>query len=147
VGVRLLEGGVALGFGAGDALVASKVTGMGPGGIPWTVYYEAVGIAAGLFGDKVGLSSEIRDPLLFSALSLAGVRATRAALAGKLMSGPKAWGGHGEGGDVFGTWAGDPGSGGMAYPAIAGPRVRAMPGRGGGFSVWPVTQEAPGVAG
>jgi len=37
----MIEKAVALGFGAGDAVVASKVPGMGPGGIPWPVYYEA----------------------------------------------------------------------------------------------------------
>jgi hypothetical protein len=150
MGVRLLEGGVALGFGAGDALIASKVSKMGPGGIPFPVYYEAAGVAAMLFGNKIGISPEVRDVVGIAALSLAGARVTRAALAGKLMSGPKAWGGDAHGGDFFSA---DPGTGGGG-PAAAFPTsrtIRALPGgRGGGWSVsggYVPIAEAPGVAG
>jgi hypothetical protein len=144
MGVRLLEKSVALGFGAGEALVAGKVAGSGPGGIPWPVYYEAAGVAAMLFGDKIGIQAEVRDTVGIAALSLAGARVTKAALAGKLMSGPKAWGGDGEGGDLF---AADPG-------AAAGGGARSIRqlqnGRGGGWSVtgtYVPLAEAPGVAG
>ena len=147
MGVRLLEGGIAVGFGAGDALVASKVAGTGPGGIPWTVYYEAAGVATMLFGAKVGVSAEVRDTVGIAALSLAGARVTRAAVAGKLMAGPKAWGGDGEGGDFYG----DPGDG-AGGGAPSSRSIRALPGsnRGGGWSVtggYVPLAEAPGVAG
>lgn len=155
MGVRLLEGGVALGFGAGDALIASKVAGMGPAGIPWPVYYEAAGVAAGLFGRKVGIPAEVGDVAMIAALSLGGARLTRAALAGKLMSGPRAWGGDAHGGDYTGGYL--DGSGGLATGGVAAyatPRsIRALPGiagRGGGWSVsggYVPLAEAPGVAG
>jgi hypothetical protein len=145
----MLEGGVALGFGAGDALIAGKVAGMGPGGIPWPVLYEGAGVAVGFFGSKVGVPVEVRDTLLISSLSLAGARVTRAALAGKLMSGPKAWGGEGDvGGDY--SFADSSSGGGRALPAARS--IRALPGSrvGGGWSVsggFVPLAEAPGVAG
>jgi hypothetical protein len=89
----------------------------------------------------------VRDTLLLSALGLAGARVTRAAIAGKLMVGPKAWGGDAHGGDFM---AGDIAAGGDYDASMGGAgrsRVRALPGRGGGFSLYPVSQEAPGVAG
>lgn len=152
MGVRMLEGGVALGFGAGDALIAAKVAGMGPGGIPWPVYYEAAGIAAGLFGSKLGIPAEVGDVAMIAALSLGGARLTRSALAGKLMVGPKAWGGDAHGGDYSGGYLdGGVATGGVAF---ATPRsIRALPGiagRGGGWSVsggYVPLAEAPGVAG
>lgn len=154
--VRLLHGGVALGFGAADAFVSSKVAQMGPGGIPFSVYLEAAGVVAGIWGDKVGVSADVRDPLLLSALGLAGARLTRAAMANKLMAGPKAWGGDpfygtSTGGDFNSVGGMYDGSGGAAQtPAIAARSVRLLPGRaavGGGYSLYPASQEAPGVAG
>jgi hypothetical protein len=146
--IRLLHGGIALGFGAVDALVSSKVT-QAPAGIPASVILEGVGVAAGLWGDKVGLDADVRDPLLLGALAMAGARLTRAAAAGKLMAGPKAWGGDpfystSTGGDFA-----DPGMGG-ARSMPAPPAVRVLPGqvaRGGGYQLYPASQEAPGVAG
>ena len=145
----MIEKAVALGFGAGDAVVASKVPGMGPGGIPWPVYYEAAGLAIGFFGNKVGVSEATRDTVLIAALAQLGARGARVAMAGKLMLGPRAWGGA-EGGYASGdmTSPGDAGTGGA--PAMSAGRPRLLAGaraQGGGFSVWPVSQEAPGVAG
>lgn len=149
MGVRMLEGSVALGFGAADALIASKVVGTGPGGIPWPVLFEGAGVAVGFFGSKVGVPVEVRDTTLIAALALAGTRLTRSALAGKLMSGPKAWGGDAHGGDYFA-------GGDYSDPSVGGGRattrsIRALPGsRGGGWSVsggFVPLAEAPGVAG
>ena len=130
-------------------MVAAKVARMGPGGIPFPVYYEAAGLALGFFGDKVGVGAEIRDTVLVSSLALLGSRVARAGLAGKLMAGPKAWGGEGDGYANIGAGGGEGGDydlGGV--PGGGRSRVRMLPGaRGGGFSVWPVSQEAPGVAG
>lgn len=158
MGIRLLdtEHLVAVGFGAGDALVTAKVKGMGPGGIPWPVLYEGVGVVAGLFGSKVGIPPAVRDSVLISSLALAGSRLSRVAMAGKLMTGPKAWGGDSAGGDFN---FGDPSqaTGGAALPAgsfpaaFAGrPGLRALTGRGGGWSISGAQvpfAEAPGVLG
>jgi hypothetical protein len=125
----------AVAFGAGDALVTGKVTGSGPGGIPWPVLYEGAGVVAGFFGEKVGIPAQVRDSVLISSLALAGARLTRAALAGKLMSGPKAWGGdHAYGGDYSSL---SDGSGGGGQAVLPGPaRLRVMnQARGGGFSL------------
>jgi hypothetical protein len=154
--IRLLdtEHLTALGFGAGDALVTAKVTGTGPGGIPWPVYYEAAGVAVMFFGDKVGLPAGVRDSAGISALALLGARVTRAAVKGQLMSGPRAWGGdQGDvGGDFLsgGNGYGDNSGGGRALPPAA--KVRLMQGQrvGGGFSIsgLPVAFSEPaGVAG
>lgn len=140
---------MAAGFGAGDALVTSKVAGAGPGGIPWSVYYEGAGIAAMLFGGRVGIPAEVRDSVGLSAIALAGARLTRAALSGKLMSGPQAWGGDQlVGGDYS---LADGSGGGAALPGAHVARIRALSaGRGGG---WNTTgdlvpfKEAPGVMG
>jgi hypothetical protein len=146
--IRFMHGGIALAVGAGDALVTSKVTGTGPGGIPWAVYFESAAVAAGIFGGKIGIDADVRDPLLLSGLALAGARLTRVAAVGKLMSGPKAWGG--EGGD-FGSADASLASGGRGIAAIAGrPAVRLLPGRaavGGSISLYPAQQEMAGVAG
>lgn len=144
-----MEKGVAFAFGAGDAVIAAKAPGMGPGGIPWPVYYEAAGLAVGFFGGKVGVSETTRDTVLIAALAQLGARGARVAMAGKLMQGPKAWGGAEGGygsGDVLSP--GDAGTGGAGAGA-GRPRLltAGKSAQGGGFSVWPVSQEAPGVAG
>lgn len=143
----MVEGGVAVGFGAADALIAAKVTGTGPGRVPWPVYFEAAGIAAGFFGDKVGIPTEVRNTAMVSALALAGARLTRVALAGRLAQGPSAWGG-----DFIAGASGDPSlasGGGGSTPLLGGGRrnIRALPGMGG-VSTWDSSAfEAPGVAG
>lgn len=139
---RLLEGGVALAFGAADAAVTAKVSGTGPGKVPWPVYLEGAGIAAGFFGGSIGIPAEARDSLLLSALALAGARVTRLAMAGKLAQGPAAWGGDGDTYPALVASGGDGMGGGFSGAS----RARLL-GRGGGFSLYPVTQEAPGVAG
>lgn len=140
--VRLLHGGVAIAVGAADALVTANVKQMGPGGIPFPVYLEAGAIVLGLVGDKVGVPSDARDALLISGLALGGARLTRVAAKGSLMAGPKAWGGD---------FTGDPGTGGAPSQQIpARPGVRLLPSRaqaGGGFGIYPATQEASGIAG
>lgn len=150
--IRLIHGGVALGFGAADALISAKVGQSGPLGVPVPVYLEGAAIAAGLWGDKVGLSADVRDPLLLSALGLAGARLTRVAIRGQLTQGPRAWGGDL---DVSADAAGRGGEGGggrsaaiAQLPARSG--VRMLPGRaavGGAFSLYPGAQESAGVAG
>jgi hypothetical protein len=151
--IRLLHGGVAVGVGAADALLTSKVSRRGPGGISFAVYLEALSVAAGLWGGRVGVDADVRDSLLLAGLTLGGARLTNAAAKGQLMAGPKAWGGD----PFYGTsTGGDYGQGGMfdnagGAPSLPAPRaVRVLPGRaavGGGYSIYPATQEAPGVAG
>jgi hypothetical protein len=147
VSVRLLEGGLAIAVGAGDAFVASKTTGTGPGKIPWSLYYEGGGVAVGLFGGMAKVPVEMRDAILLSSLTLIGVRAAKYGMAGKLFQ-PQGWAAiGGEGGAGFG---GDGGMGGDGVGGAAGrPGVRVLPtaARGGGFSILPITQEAPGIAG
>lgn len=150
--MRLLHGGVAIGIGAADALVTSKVSQRGPGGISFAVYLEAAAIAVGLWGSKVGVDAEVRDSALLSGLTLAGARLTNAAAKGQLMAGPKAWGGDPFYGTSTGGDAGDLAAGGMAGArfAPAPPAVRVLPGKvaaGGGYALYPATQESPGVAG
>jgi hypothetical protein len=150
--VRMTEAAVAVGFGAADALVAAKVKGLGPGKIPWPVYLEGAGIAAGLFGDKVGIGTEIRDSVLFASLTLAGSRVTRVAMAGALLKGPAAWGGAGgdptyslsagQGGDQLSDGAG---GGTRSVRLLAG--RRAPSGGVGGASIYPAMSEMAGVAG
>ena len=144
--IRLTEGAVALGFGAADAFVENKVTSAGPGGVPWVVYLEALGLVGGLFGEKIGLSPEIRDPLAFSALTLAGARLSDAASAGQLAAGPKAWG------KSLGAYSS--GLGAMntppSLPANAAASIRLLPGRSASqsaFSMSPTLFEAAGVTG
>ena len=146
--IRLTHGAVAFGFGAADALVTSRLTKLGPGGIPFSVYLEAAGVVAGVWGDKVGLNADVRDPLLLSALGLAGARLTRATLSNKLMAGPRAWGGDylSAGGD--GDYSMLAAGGSPALVAAPG-RVRLLPGRavGGSIGIYPAQQEMAGIAG
>lgn len=147
--MRLLHGGVAIGIGAADALVTSKVAQRGPGGISFAVYLEAAAIAVGLWGSKVGVDAEVRDAALLSGLTLAGARITNAAAKGQLMAGPKAWGGDPYYGTSTGGDGGDLAAGG-APARMAPASVRVLPGKaatGGGYSLFPASQEAPGVAG
>jgi hypothetical protein len=140
-----MEAGLAVGFGAADAAITKKVTGTGPGKIPWSVYFEAAGIALGFFGGTLGLGADVRDPVLISSLALAGQRATRYAMAGVLTN-PAGWAGAG----------GDGGDGGPYFPAggASVPSFRASgAGRSagrlgrGGYPVQIVAKEAGGVAG
>lgn len=144
--IRLTEGAVALAAGAADSFIEDK--GVGPGGVPWSVYFEAVALAGGLFGEKVGLSTEIRDPLAFAALALVGSRLTDAAQKGVLAQGPKAWGFVGAKG------AYSSGLGAMntppALPANAAASIRLLPGRSASqsaFSMSPTLFESAGVTG
>lgn len=151
--IRLLHGGVAVGLGAADAFITKKVAQRGPGGISWSVYLEGAAIAAGLAHRQLKLDADFADPLLLAGLTLAGARLTNAAAAGQLMAGPKAWGGD----PFYGTsTGGDMQVGGMfdntgGAPSLPAPRaVRVLPGRaavGGGYSLYPASQESPGVAG
>jgi hypothetical protein len=145
MGIRIAEGGIAVGFGAADALVTAKITTKGPGNIPWPVYLEGAGIAAGFFGEKVGLPVEVRDTVMVSALALAGARLTRVAMAGNLAKGPSAWGGDYNLPAAAASGAG----GGGNTPLLGGGRrnIRALPGVGG-VSTWDAGAfEQPGVAG
>ena len=134
--IRLLdtEHLVAVGFGAGDALVTSKAVGTGPGGVPWPVLYEGAGVLAGFFGEKVGVRGAARDALLISSLTLVGARLTRNALAGRLMAGPKAWGGDYDASSSVST-----GGGPAPLAQLPGPAKLRMlnqaGARGGGFSI------------
>lgn len=144
--IRIVEGAVAVAAGAVDALVQSKVAGSGPGGIPWIVYAEAGMVGAGLFGDKIGLPSEVRDPLAFAGLTLAGARLTHAAAGGALLQGPKAWGG------AVGAYSArqDVKAAPHALPANAAASIRLLPGRSpaqSAFSMSPTLFEASGVTG
>lgn len=137
----MVESGLAVGFGAADALITAKVRGAGPGRIPWPVYFEAAGVAAAFFGDKVGITGEVRDVVGISALALAGSRLARVAMAGNLAKGPSAWGG-----DYNLPAATGGGGGGQALPSSRR-NIRQLPGMGG-VSTWDLTaSEAPGVAG
>jgi len=144
--IRLVEGAVAVGFGAADAMVQSK-TGTGPGGVPWVVIFEGAGAAAGLFGDKIGVPSEMRDPLAFASLSLIGARLAHAAQAGTLAQGPKAWGG------AVGGYSPNAALNPMpqgVLPASAAASIRLLPGRSAtqsAFSMSPTLFEAAGVTG
>lgn len=138
----MVESGIAVGFGAADALITAKVTGAGPGRIPWPVYFEAAGVAAGFFGDKVGIPTEVRDVVGISALALAGSRLARVAMAGNLAKGPSAWGGD----YTLPAATSTGGGGGGALPSSRR-NIRQLPGMGG-VSTWDLTaSEAPGVAG
>jgi hypothetical protein len=143
--LRLVEGAVAVGFGAADAFVQAK-SGNGPGGVPWVVYFEGLGAAAGLFGDKIGLSREIADPLEFAGMKLAGARLSHAASSGALMQGPKAWGG------AVGAYSARTAA--KAAPAGLPPgadqAIRMLPGRSftqSAFSQGPTLVEAAGMMG
>jgi hypothetical protein len=135
----------AAGLGALEAAVGTRP---GPMGISAAVYTEGAGLAVGFFGGMLGIPAELRDGVLSGALALAAKRVTSAAISGKLLAGPKAWGGDGDsypaiaGGDYGGD--GLQGGGGGRVFRGAGPRLL---GRGGGFSLYPVSQEAAGVAG
>lgn len=135
-----MEGGIALAVGAGDALVAAKVGGTAPGGIPWPVAYELGGVLVGIIGGKVGVPTEARDTVLLSSLALLGARGARVAMAGKLLSGPAAWGGVNTADAV----------GGGSHTMTAGakrPQLVAAA-RGGGPGGWYApTSEAAGVVG
>lgn len=142
--IRLVEGAVAVGVGAADAFIEDK--GNGPGGVPWVVYFDGLALAGGLFGEKVGLAPEIRDPLAFGALAVIGARLTDAAQAGKLSQGPKAWGAS------LGAYSS--GLGAMntppSLPANAAASIRLLPGRSASqsaFSMSPTLFEAAGVTG
>jgi len=91
--IRISGGAVAIGLGAVDAYVATKVTARGPAGVPWQVILEGGAAGAALFHRQLGIDADIADPLGISALTLIGARTMRIALAGKLMAGPAAWGG------------------------------------------------------
>lgn len=148
--IRLIHGGVALGFGAADALISAKVATSGPFGVPVPVLLEGAAVAAGLWGDKVGLPADVRDPLLLSALGLAGARLTKVALRGQLASGPRAWGGDLDLAADAGGRGGDAGRSGAIAQLPARSGVRMLPGRvavGGAFSLYPGAQESAGVAG
>lgn len=136
-----MEGGVAVGFGAIDAIITSKVKSAGPGGIPWPVIYEVGGLAVGMFGGKVDVPSEVRDTVLVSSLALLGSRGARLAMSGKLLAGPKAWGGINTA-DAVGGHA--------PSAATAARQLRALPGGRGGIGPggWYAPQrEAAGVVG
>jgi len=111
--------------------------------VPWPVILEGAGVGVGFFHRQLKLDADLADPLFLSALTLAGARLTRNALSGKLLQGPRAWGGAEGGVPAFGGVAG-----GGALPAR--PAIRALPSRvavGGGFNLYPATQETAGVAG
>jgi hypothetical protein len=147
---RLLESGVAAGFGVADAFVQSKggtLPGIG-GRWPQGLYLELAGVAVGMFGGKVGVPADVRDPLFCVSVGFAAARATRYAMAGKLTQ-PATWAGMGgEGGD------GDAGAGSVISLGTGGagrPGQRLI-GRGGGFGAGTglyagPLQEAAGTAG
>lgn len=142
--VQLMESITAAGFGAAEQLIDSKVKQTLPGGIPMGVGLEVGGILFGLFGQKFGASASLRDPIMISALALAGARAVRLQQAGKLFQ-PSQWAAVGGGGD--GSYGGDPYSnaaaGGLSSRA---PGVRRL-GRGGqGMDIYGGYAETGGVA-
>lgn len=142
--IRLTEGAIALAVGAADSFVEDK--GAGPMGVPWVVYLDAVALAGGLFGEHVGLSTEIRDPLAFGALAVIGSRLTDAAQAGKLAQGPKAWGAS------LGAYSSGIGAANTppSLPANAAASIRLLPGRSASqsaFSMSPTLFESAGVTG
>ena len=136
--LRLVEGGIAAGFGALDQAVAQKA-GSGPLGQKWSLYLELAGLAAGAFGSKVGIGGEVRAPLTYSSLALLGARGARYALAGNLFK-PGAWAGMGgEGGGEGGDSS--------ILPLNSG-GGRAFDKRGqGGYPISAQIMEAPGIAG
>jgi hypothetical protein len=146
---RWLEAGIAAGFGALDEAVDQKagILNAGPVTAKWSMVLEVAGVAAGLFGRKVGLSAEVREPVGFASLALLGKRGARLAFAGKLGK-PGQWGtgGDGMGGDGMG---GDDGSGNIL--GLGGGSARQVRiGRGGYVGIPPsgiYSGEAPGVAG
>lgn len=144
--IRLVEGAVAAGVGAADAFISDKA-GAGPGGIPWNVLYEGGVLAVGLFGDKLGISAEIRDPMAFAGITIAARRLVKAADAGTLAQGPKAWGATARGAYSSGVAAANtPPS--LPYNAAAS--IRLLPGRSAtqsAFSMSPTLFEAAGVTG
>lgn len=150
--VKFTEAAVAVGFGAADALVASKISRTLPGGISAVTALEIGGVAVGLWGDKLGLSAEIHDPIFFSSAALLGARLTRAASAGKLLAGPSAWGGVG-GDPTYALSAGAAGGDMLPSGGVPSRSVRLLAGRRagsaavGGASVYPAISESPGVAG
>jgi hypothetical protein len=142
--IRLTEGAVALAVGAADAFIEDK--GNGPGGIPWVVLLDGVALLGGLFGEKVGLGPEIRDPMAFAALAVAGARLTDAAQAGKLAAGPKSWGAS------LGAYSSGVGAANLppSLPANAAASIRLLPGRSASqsaFSMSPTLFESAGVTG
>jgi hypothetical protein len=143
--VRLVEGGIAAGFGALDQFVTSKAGTTNFGGSffnqKWSLYLELAGVAAGLWGRKVGLSEEVRTPVGISALALLGQRGARYAMGGNLFK-PGAWAGMG--GDVGGNGDISPMGGGRAESA---PLLKVRGGGMGGYPTYPPTSEAPGIAG
>jgi hypothetical protein len=141
---RMLDAGVAVGFGVIDQMVTTKAVKKGPGNIPWGAYLEGGAVALGFFGQHVGVPADARDPLLLLGLGFAAARGTRAAMAGNLGK-LSAWGGDsGTGGDGDGSVMQQVASGGR------GPAKQL--GRGGGFGAntgiyqGPL-QEAAGTAG
>jgi hypothetical protein len=152
--IRLVEPGIALGFGALDGVITSKAGTTGWGGASgmfnqkWSLVLELAGVAAGAWGRKVGLSTEVREPLLYTSLGLLGVRGARYAMAGNLTK-PGSWAGMGGddsnvGGDAFGNLLTVQGGGAPAGPV--GPALKIRGGVGG-YPVYPPTAEAPGIAG
>jgi hypothetical protein len=140
VSVQLLEAGINGAFGAADAAIAAKA-GVGPGGIPWSAYLEGAGLALGFFGGGLGVGSDIRDPVLMSALTMAGYRATKLQMAGKLFK-PKEWAGVGGDGSSWDF------GGQTLYPQFP-PMLGAGGGRlgRGGYPVSTTGAEPPGIAG
>lgn len=145
--VRLVEHGLMAGFGALDVAVSAKTgtTGFpGPLNQKWSLYLEVAGIAAGLWGSKVGVPAEIRTSVAAGAFTMLGARAARYAMAGNLLK-PGSWAGMGGdalGGDGDSGNAMQLGSGGAA----PGP-VLKIRGGVGGYPTYPPTSEAPGIAG
>jgi hypothetical protein len=139
--VRLTEAAISAGFGAADAAVSAR-GGLGPGKMPWALYLEGAGAAAGLWGGMLKLSGEVRDTLLISSLTLLGRRATIYGMKGALTK-PALWGGIG--GD--GTFADTSGyDAGVAVASGGGPNARLMQARGG-YPLYPASQESAGIAG
>jgi hypothetical protein len=146
-----LESGVAVGFGAVDALADTKgTTNWGTGALnqKWSLVLEVGGLLVAMFGSKVGIhSTDITTPVGVSSLALLGRRAARYSMAaggvGNLFR-PGAWAGMGgEGGDFVGGGNGDSS---VIQLAAGGGKYDRVPGRGG-FPTYPPTAEAPGIAG
>jgi hypothetical protein len=147
-----LESGIAVGFGAVDAVVDTKgTTNWGAGALNqrWSLVLEVGGLLAAMFGSKVGLhSSEVTTPIGVASLTLLGRRAARYATAaggvGNLFK-PGQWAGMGgEGGDFVG--GGNGGDSSILQLGAGGGKFDRIPGRGG-YPLYPPTAEAPGIAG
>jgi hypothetical protein len=138
-----MESLTAVGFGAADAVVGAKVTKKLPGNISAQVALEGAGILFGLFGQKLGFGADVRDPVMISALALAGARGAKLAMAGNLFK-PGQWSSVG-GYDGFAAG----GAAGAVIPAGRNwaPGVRRL-GRGGmgTASIYNAYPETGGIA-